>query len=62
VLVKALRLSTTYREVPMDLIERVHGESQAFRMKNFVDVAKTLWLLVALPWTPITRDARVASR
>jgi glycosyltransferase involved in cell wall biosynthesis len=62
VLVKALRLSSTYREVAMDLTEREHGKSQAFRMKNFVDVAKTLWLLIALPWTPFTRDASVASR
>ena len=48
VLVKALRQSKTYIEVPMDLIERVKGESKAFRMKNFIDVAKTLKLLAAV--------------
>src|SRR5229473_1576552 len=30
VLVKSLRLTRTYVEVPMDLIERKHGESKAF--------------------------------
>ena len=50
VLVKGLRKTRTYLEVPMDLIERKKGESKAFRMKNFVDVAKTLRLLVALEW------------
>ena len=38
VLVKALRKTRTYVEVPMDLIERTKGESKAFRAKNFVDV------------------------
>jgi hypothetical protein len=51
VLVKALRSARTYREVAMDLNERTRGESQAFRLKNFVDVARTLALLCALPWT-----------
>jgi glycosyltransferase involved in cell wall biosynthesis len=51
VLVKALSLTSTYREVPMDLIERTRGESQAFRLKNIVDVAKTLTRLCALQWT-----------
>jgi len=51
VLVKALRLTSSYREVAMDLTERTQGESQAFRMKNFVDVARTLARLCALPWT-----------
>jgi glycosyltransferase involved in cell wall biosynthesis len=51
VLVKALRCARTYREVAMDLNERTRGESQAFRLKNFVDVARTLALLCALPWT-----------
>src|SRR5712691_9331204 len=46
--VKSLRLTKTYVEVPMDLIERKHGESKAFRLKNFVDVARTLRLLWAL--------------
>jgi glycosyltransferase involved in cell wall biosynthesis len=50
VLVKALRKTKTYLEVPMDLIERQKGESKAFRAKNFVDVFKTLKLLVGLEW------------
>jgi glycosyltransferase involved in cell wall biosynthesis len=50
VLVKALRKTKTYVEVPMDLIERVQGESKAFRMRNVVDVLKTLRLLAALEW------------
>jgi dolichol-phosphate mannosyltransferase len=50
VLVKALRKTKTYIEVPMDLIERVQGESKAFRMRNVVDVLKTLRLLAALEW------------
>jgi glycosyltransferase involved in cell wall biosynthesis len=62
VLVKALRLTTTYREVAMDLTERTRGESQAFRVKNVVDVARTLWLLLALPWAPPPGTARVAGR
>lgn len=52
VLVKSLRLSKTYVEVPMDLMERQKGESKAFRLKNFVDVFRTLKLLIALRWTP----------
>lgn len=48
VLVKALGLGHSYIEVPMDLIERVKGESKAFRVKNFVDVWRTLRLLVRL--------------
>ena len=62
VLVKALRLTTTYREVAMDLTERTRGESQAFRVKNVVDVARTLWLLLALSWAPPPDTARVAGR
>ncbi len=50
VLVKALRLGKTYVEVPMDLIEREKGESKAFRVKNFIDVWRTLKLLAALEW------------
>ncbi len=42
VLVKALRLTRTFIEVPMDLMEREHGESKAFRLKNAVDVVRTL--------------------
>jgi glycosyltransferase involved in cell wall biosynthesis len=52
VLVKALRAGATYREIPMDLIERAHGESQAFRLKNVADVARTLALLFTLQRTP----------
>ena len=48
VLVKALRLARSFVEVPMDLIERQKGESKAFRVKNFVDVWRTLTLLAAL--------------
>jgi glycosyltransferase involved in cell wall biosynthesis len=64
VLVKALRLARTYREVAMDLNERKRGESQAFRLKNVVDVARTLALLCALPWTAPPRGgvARAAGR
>jgi glycosyltransferase involved in cell wall biosynthesis len=51
VLVKALHAGATYREIPMDLIERAHGESQAFRLKNVADVARTLALLVTLQRT-----------
>jgi dolichol-phosphate mannosyltransferase len=50
VLVKALRLTRTYVEVPMDLIEREKGESKAFRMKNVVDVLNTLKRLARLEW------------
>lgn len=50
VLVKALRKTRSYIEVPMDLIERQKGESKAFRVRNFVDVLKTLRLLAALEW------------
>jgi len=51
VLVKALRCTRTYREVAMDLNERTRGESQAFRLKNVIDVVRTLVLLCALPWS-----------
>ena len=51
VLVKALRLAPSYVEVPMDLIERQKGESKAFRVKNFIDVSRTLKLLMALERT-----------
>ena len=42
VLVKALAQTTTLVEVPMDLMERAHGDSKAFRWKNAVDVYATL--------------------
>jgi glycosyltransferase involved in cell wall biosynthesis len=51
VLVKALRLTRTYIQVPMDLIEREKGESKAFRARNFVDVYRTLVRLARLEWT-----------
>jgi hypothetical protein len=44
----------------MDLTERKRGESQAFRLKNVVDVARTLGLLCALPWT--AAPGRAAAR
>lgn len=50
VLIKSLRSAKTFVEVPMDLIEREHGESKAFRLKNVVDVARTLRMLCALEW------------
>ncbi len=39
---KALRRTKTFVEVPMDLTERMQGESKALRVKNVVDVAQTL--------------------
>jgi glycosyltransferase involved in cell wall biosynthesis len=64
VLVKALRLTRTYREVAMDLNERKRGESQAFRLKNIVDVGRTLALICVLPWTAPPRGgvARAAGQ
>ena len=64
VLVKALRCTSTYREVAMDLTERKAGESQAFRLKNVVDVARTLGLLCVLSRTTAPRPgaARIADR
>jgi glycosyltransferase involved in cell wall biosynthesis len=60
VLVKALRCTTTYREIAMDLTERKRGESQAFRLKNVIDVARTLSLLWALRRS--TSPRRAAAR
>jgi dolichol-phosphate mannosyltransferase len=54
VLVKSLRRTRSVIEVPMDLIEREKGESKAFRLKNFVDVFRTLKVLCAVE---IGRDA-----
>lgn len=51
VLDKGLRLATSYIEVPMDLIEREQGESKAFRIKNIIDVLRTLKRLCSLQWT-----------
>jgi len=52
VLVKSLRQTKTFIEVPMDLTERESGDSKAFRLKNAIDVARTLRLLCALEWRP----------
>jgi dolichol-phosphate mannosyltransferase len=54
VLVKSLRRAKTVLEVPMDLIEREKGESKAFRLKNVVDVLRTLKVLCAVE---LGRDA-----
>ena len=54
VLVKSLRRTRTVLEVPMDLIEREKGESKAFRLKNVVDVLRTLKVLCAVE---LGRDA-----
>jgi dolichol-phosphate mannosyltransferase len=54
VLVKSLRRTRTVVEVPMDLIEREKGESKAFRLKNVVDVFRTLKVLCAVE---LGRDA-----
>ena len=54
VLVKSLRRTRTVLEVPMDLIEREKGESKAFRLKNVVDVIRTLKVLCAVE---LGRDA-----
>jgi dolichol-phosphate mannosyltransferase len=51
VLAKSLRRTKTLIEVPMDLTERAHGESKAFRVKNAIDVLRTLRLLCTLEWT-----------
>ena len=48
VLAKSLRVTETYVEVPMDVMERKEGESKAFRVKNAVDVFKTLVRLYGL--------------
>jgi hypothetical protein len=42
VLVKGLHATRTLIEVPMDLTERTRGASKAFRMKNILDVCRTL--------------------
>jgi glycosyltransferase involved in cell wall biosynthesis len=51
VLIKSLRGGATYLEVPMDLIDREKGESKAFRLKNVIDVLRTLGTLCALEWS-----------
>ena len=50
VLVKCLRSAKTFLEVPMDLMEREHGTSKAWRLSNAIDVARTLTLLCELEW------------
>lgn len=64
VLVKSLHLTQTYLEVPMDLIERKRGESKAFRLKNAVDVVRTLTRLRAHERASyrVRRAERVAGR
>jgi glycosyltransferase involved in cell wall biosynthesis len=64
VLVKALYRTRSYLEVAMDLNERKRGESQAFRLKNVLDVARTLALLCTLPRSapPRTGVARAAGQ
>jgi len=64
VLVKSLRQTRTFVEVPMDLTERTHGESKAFRVANVVDVVETLVRLCVLEWTSGAKSAAasVASR
>jgi glycosyltransferase involved in cell wall biosynthesis len=51
VLVKSLRQTRTFIEVPMDLTERTRGESKAFRLANVVDVTRTVVRLYALERT-----------
>ncbi len=48
VLAKSLRVTRTYIEVAMDLIERRHGASKAFRLRNAVDVLKTVGRICGL--------------
>ena len=54
VLVKSLHRAKSVIEVPMDLIEREKGESKAFRLKNVIDVLRTLKVLCAVE---LGRDA-----
>ena len=50
VLVKALRVTKTFIEVPLDLMEREKGESKAFRLRNVTDTLRTLKLLCTVEW------------
>jgi len=50
VLAQSLRHSRTFVEVPMTLTERRVGESKAFRVKNVVDVTRTLVRLCGAEW------------
>ncbi|HEX6464480.1 MAG TPA: hypothetical protein VFZ98_08510, partial [Vicinamibacterales bacterium] len=60
VLVKALSQTQTLIEVPMDLMEREHGDSKAFRWKNAVDVYHTLRRLRAITRLPQGYGGRTA--
>jgi glycosyltransferase involved in cell wall biosynthesis len=60
VLVKALQQTQTLIEVPMDLMEREHGDSKAFRWKNAVDVYRTLRRLRAITRLPQGYEGRPA--
>jgi glycosyltransferase involved in cell wall biosynthesis len=60
VLVKALGQTKTLVEVPMDLMEREHGDSKAFRWKNAVDVYHTLRRLRAITRFPQGFDGQAA--
>lgn len=60
VLVKALTQTQTLIEVPMDLMEREHGDSKAFRWKNAIDVYQTLRRLRAITRVPQRYDGRAA--
>ena len=48
VLIKSLRKARSFVEVPMDLMERERGETKAFRLKNVVDVLRTIGVLWAV--------------
>jgi glycosyltransferase involved in cell wall biosynthesis len=61
VLVKSLRLTHTFIEVPMDLIERTRGESKAFRIANLIDVVQTLARLCVLEWTSAVKPTAAAA-
>jgi glycosyltransferase involved in cell wall biosynthesis len=60
VLVKALRLTHSYIEVPMTLREREIGASKAFRWRNVVDVCATLRRLWQLRGPVIPESTRKA--
>jgi dolichol-phosphate mannosyltransferase len=51
VLAKSLKHARTFIEVPMDLTERERGASKAFRLKNAIDVVRTLRLLWDIEWS-----------
>jgi dolichol-phosphate mannosyltransferase len=51
VLAKSLKHARTFIEVPMDLMERERGASKAFRLKNAVDIVRTLRLLWHIEWS-----------